>query len=147
MIPLFARYTAVADRYDELCNPARLQDAMPPAQALTRMFKMERSHFDQSALTSFIKSMGVYPPGSIVELSNGALGLVTSVNRSNTLRPLVTLWQADCKPDDAPIVDLAAEPELKITRSLRPGDLEPEVREFLNPRARTAYFYAKAVNS
>ena len=45
---------------------------------------------DPAALASFIKSMGVYPPGSLVELSNGALGLVTSVNRDNTLRPVVT---------------------------------------------------------
>ena len=90
--------------------------------------------------------MGVYPPGSIVELSNGALGLVTSVNRSNTLRPLVALWQEGVKPEDAPLIDLGVETEVKIVRSLRPADLEPEVREYLNPRARTAYFYSKAVS-
>ncbi len=145
-IPLFARYAAIANRYDNLCNPARLEDAIPPAQALSRMYKIEGSHFDQSALASFIKSMGVYPPGSIVELSNGALGLVTSVNRSNTLRPLVALWQEGVKPEDAPLIDLGVETEVKIVRSLRPADLEPEVREYLNPRARTAYFYSKAVS-
>ena len=59
----------------------------------------------------------------------------------------MTLWQEGSKPEDAPIVDLAVEPELKIERSLRAADLEPEVREYLNPRARTAYFYAKAVGS
>ena len=146
-IPLFARYATVADRYDELCNPPKLLDSTPPAQALSRMFKTEGAHFDPAALASFIKSMGVYPPGSLVELSNGALGLVTSVNRDNTLRPVVTLWQEKTKPEDAPLIDLAVETELKITRSLRPDELEPEVREYLNPRARTAYFYAKAVSN
>jgi len=145
-IPLFARYAAIANRYDNLCNPARLEDAIPPAQALSRMYKIEGSHFDQPALASFIKSMGVYPPGSIVELSNGALGLVTSVNRSNTLRPLVALWQEGVKAEDAPLIDLGVETEVKIVRSLRPADLEPEVRDYLNPRARTAYFYSKAVS-
>jgi HD-GYP domain-containing protein (c-di-GMP phosphodiesterase class II) len=146
-IPPFVRYVSVADRYDELCNPVRMQDGITPSQALSRMFKSEGSHFDPAVLASLIKCMGVYPPGSLVELSNGAVGLVTSVNRDNTLRPVVTMWQEDCKPEDAPIVDLAVESELKIERSLRPADLEPEVRDFLNPRARTAYFYAKAVAS
>jgi hypothetical protein len=86
----------------------------------------------------------VYPPGSLVELSNGAIGLVTSVNRDNSLRPMVTLWQENTKAENAPIIDLSVEPELSIKRSMRVGELEPEVREYLNPRARTAYFYAKA---
>ena len=142
-IPLSARYTAVADRYDDLCNPLRMEDGIAPAEALSRMYKREGSHFEPAALTRFIKSMGVYPPGSLVELSNGAVGLVTSVNRDSTLRPLVTLWQENTKPADAPVVDLSLEPELSISRSLRAAELEPEVREYLNPRARTAYFYAK----
>jgi len=146
-IPPAVRFVSVADRYDELCNPLRTLDGIPPAQALSRMFKIENKNYDPAALASLIKCMGVYPPGSLVELSNGAVGLVTSVNRENTLRPLVTLWQEGCKPEDAPIVDLAVEPELKIERSLRPAELEPAVRDFLNPRARTAYFYAKAVGS
>lgn len=145
-IPLFARYAAIANRYDNLCNPTRLEDAIPPAQALSRMYKIEGAHFDQSVLATFIKSMGVYPPGSIVELSNGALGLVTSVNRNNSLRPLVALWQEGTKPEDAPLIDLSVDNDVKIVRSLRPSELEPAVREYLNPRARTAYFYSKAVS-
>ncbi len=146
-IPPFVRFVAVANRYDELCNPPHLQDSMPPSLALARMFKIENKNFDPVSLACLIKCLGVYPPGSLVELSNGAVGLVSSVNRDNTLRPLVTIWQENCKPEDAPIVDLAVETELKIERSLRPGDLEPKVQEFLNPRARTAYFYAKTVAS
>jgi len=146
-IPPFVRFVAVANRYDELCNPPHLEDSMPPSLALARMFKIENKNFDPVSLACLIKCLGVYPPGSLVELSNGAVGLVSSVNRDNTLRPLVTIWQENCKPEDAPIIDLAVETELKIERSLRPGDLEPKVQEFLNPRARTAYFYAKTVAS
>ena len=143
-IPLLARYAAVADRYDELCNPVRMHDGITPSEALSRMYKGEGAFFDTAVLSRFIKSMGVYPPGSLVELSNGAVGLVTSVNRDNALRPMVTLWQENTKPENAPIIDLAVEPELNVKRSMRIGELEPEVREYLNPRARTAYFYAKA---
>jgi HD-GYP domain-containing protein (c-di-GMP phosphodiesterase class II) len=143
-IPLLARYAAVADRYDELCNPMRMQDSITPSEALSRMYKVEGACYDTAVLSRFIKSMGVYPPGSLVELSNGAIGLVTSVNRNDSLRPMVTLWQENTKAENAPIIDLSVEPELGIKRSMRVGELEPEVREYLNPRARTAYFYARA---
>jgi HD-GYP domain-containing protein (c-di-GMP phosphodiesterase class II) len=143
-IPAFARYAAIADRYDELCNPSRAQDGIPPSEALARMYKIEGARFDPVALAGFIKAMGVYPPGSIVELSNGAVGLVTSVNRDDSTRPLVTVWQEGVKPENAPVIDLSVEPEIAISRTLRPGELTPEVHEFLNPRARTTYFYAKA---
>ena len=113
-IPLNARIAAIADRYDELCNPSRMQDSVPPAEALARMYKLEGTRFDPALLTAFIKSMGVYPAGTVVELSNGTIGLVISVNRNNTLRPLVTVWQENCKPEDAPVIDLAEEPEISI---------------------------------
>ncbi|CAN0258582.1 unnamed protein product, partial [Phaeothamnion confervicola] len=131
-IPLAARLAAVANRYDNLCNPPNMQNAVPPSEALSRMFKVEGALYDPSVLARFIKSMGVYPPGSLVELSNGVIGLVSSVNHENSLRPLVTIWQANTKPEDAPIVDLAAESEIAIARSLRASELEPEVREYLN---------------
>lgn len=146
-IPPYVHYVSVANRYDELCNPHRLQDAFSPAQALSHMFKIESRNFNPATLARLVKCLGVYPPGSLVELSNGAIGLVTSVNRNDTLRPLVTIWQEGCTPDDAPIIDLAIETEIKIARALRPAELEQEVRDFLNPRSRTAYFYAKAVAS
>lgn len=143
-IPAAARLSAVADRYDDLCNPARMHDGISPSEALSRMYTAEGAHFDPEALARFIKAMGVYPPGSLVELSNGAVGLVTSVNRDSALRPLVTVWQAGTKAEEAPVIDLAVEPELGIKRALRVSELEPEVRDYLNPRARTAYFYARA---
>lgn len=144
-IPPFVHYVTIANRYDELCNPHRVQDALSPAQALSHMFKIEGKNFNPATLARLVKCLGVYPPGTLVELSNGAVGLVTTVNRDQTLRPLVTIWQEGCKSDDAPVIDLAIETEIKISRALRPAELEPEVREFLNPRSRTAYFYAKAV--
>jgi HD-GYP domain-containing protein (c-di-GMP phosphodiesterase class II) len=144
-IPLAARLVAIADRYDELSNPPRIEDALTPHQALVQMFKREAGRFETAALNGFIKALGVYPPGTLVELSNGALGLVMSVNRDSALRPMVVLWQDGIKPEEAPSLDLSVETELAIVRALRPAELAEPVREFLNPRSRTAYFYAKAV--
>lgn len=144
-VPVAARLVGIADRYDELSNPIRVQDALTPHQALVQMFKRESGRYESAALNRFIKALGVYPPGTIVELSNGAVGLVMSVNRDSALRPLVVLWQEGVKPEDAPTLDLAVESEIAIARALRPIELEATVRDFLNPRSRTAYYYAKAV--
>ncbi|MGE0311850.1 MAG: HD-GYP domain-containing protein [Lautropia sp.] len=144
-VPEAARLVGIADRYDELSNPTRMQDALTPHQSLVHMFKRESGRFEANALNRFIKALGVFPPGTIVALSNGAIGLVMSVNRESALRPLVVLWQEGTKPEDAPTLDLAVETELSILRALRPAELEESVRSFLNPRSRTAYYYAKAI--
>ena len=142
-IPAAARHTALADRYDELCHPLNLSGALSPTAALARMYTAESPHFDPELLTRFIKVLGIYPPGTLVELSNGAIGLVTGINRDHSMRPLVTVWQDGIRWEDAPTIDLTIEPEVSITRTLRESDLQPEVQDFLSPRSRTAYFYAR----
>ncbi len=142
-IPAAARHAALANRYDELCHPQGISGAISPSEALSRMYKIEHPHFDPELLTRFIKALGIYPPGTLVELSNGAIGLVTGVNRDHSVRPLVTVWQDGTRPEDAQTIDLTIEPELSITRALRESDLQPEVAHYLSPRSRTAYFYAR----
>jgi HD-GYP domain-containing protein (c-di-GMP phosphodiesterase class II) len=142
-IPAGARHVAVANRYDELCHPHGISGAISPSEALARMYKAEKAHFDPELLTSFIRALGIYPPGTLVELSNGAIGLIAGVNRDQPMRPLVTLWQEQTRKEDAPVVDLTIEPELSVSRALRESELQPEVIEYLSPRSRTAYFYAR----
>ena len=142
-IPPAARHAAIANRYDELCNPQSIFGALSPSEALSRMYKSEHAHFDRALLTGFIRALGIHPPGTLVELSNGALGLVSGINRDHPTRPLITLWQEDTRREDAPIIDLTIEPELSVSRALRESDLQPEVRSYLTPRTRVAYFYAR----
>lgn len=142
-LPLSASIVALVNRYDNLCNPLRIQDAVTPAEAMARIFKFENAHYEPTLLARFIKAMGVYPPGTAVELSNGGLGMVVSINRADTLRPVLTLYAPDVPRDEAPTLDLARESEVKITRAVRPGELLPEVREYLNARTRMVYFYAR----
>ena len=138
-----ARHAAMANRYDELCNPQSIFGALSPSEALSRMYKSEHAHFDRALLTGFIRALGIHPPGTLVELSNGALGLVSGINRDHPTRPLITLWQEDTRREDAPIIDLTIEPDLAVSRALRESDLQPEVRAYLTPRTRVAYFYAR----
>ena len=92
--------------------------------------------------TEKAKGMGVYPPGSLVMLSNEAYALVVSVNSSRPLKPQVLVHVPGMPPEETPLIDLEQEADLNISKSLKPGQLPREAMECLNPRKRTPYFFA-----
>jgi hypothetical protein len=124
-----------------LCNPVNIDQALTPAEALSKMFVVLKSKFDATHLQVFIRCLGVYPPGSIVQLSNDMTGLVLSENATKPLRPNVLVYDREIPQDEAIIVSLEHEPDLKIIRSLRPVQLPREVYEYLSPRKRVTYYF------
>ena len=140
------RILALINRYDNLCNPSRLAAALTPHEALSLIFAQMKSKFDATTLSAFIRMMGVYPPGSIVQLVDGRYGMVVSVNSSRPLKPRVIVHEADLSGDEAIILDLEHAPRVGIRRSLKPAMLPPEALEFLAPRHRTCYYFEKLVD-
>ncbi|NMG33249.1 DUF3391 domain-containing protein [Azoarcus sp. TTM-91] len=138
-IPRLARFAAIGNRYDNLCNPFDLREAKTPAEALRQMFRSEAAHFDPALLQLFVRTMGVYPPGSFVALSNGAVGLVVETHSDDLLRPLVMLHDADVPRNEAMLLDLK-EVDLKVASALSPAKLPVEVVEYLAPRGRVDYY-------
>jgi putative nucleotidyltransferase with HDIG domain len=136
-----ARVVSLINAYDNLCNPPNIAQALTPHEALSSMFAQQRSRFDPRFLQAFIRFMGVYPPGSVVGLSNDALGLVIRVNASRPLRPSVIVYDAGIPKNEAIILDLNEEPDLNITRAIRPGQLPAAVFEYLSPRRRVSYYF------
>ncbi len=136
-----ARIVSLVNYYDNLCNPSDLAKALTPHEALSMMFAQRRGKFDARALQVMIRSLGVYPPGSVVKLSNDALALVSSVNPVKPLRPWVTVFDPDVPRDEAIMLDLEQEPDINITKALRPIHLPPEVYEYLSPRKRVTYYF------
>jgi hypothetical protein len=104
------------------------------------MFRLENGKYDPVLMQHFIRSMGVYPPGSIVQLNNGLIGLVMGVNPGQLLQPSVLIHDPDVPKEEAIWLDLSEEPDLKVARTLRPGDLDKAVFEYLQPRSRVSYF-------
>ncbi len=134
-----ARLVAIADRYDTLCNPLRLADALAPAEAVSLMYAREAHLFDSSMLAVFIRELGIYPPGSFVRLSNGSIGLVIAAAPGNALRPSVLIYEPGVPRSDAVVINLTESPDVKIDAVLKPSSLEHEVIDYLNPRMRLAY--------
>lgn len=140
-IDCLSRLLTIVNTYDNLCNPANPAAAMTPYEALAHMFSSLRGRFDSNILKLLIKSLGVYPPGSVVLLSNDVYGLVISVNPHKPLRPYVMLHMPDI-PREAPmVIDLREEVALNISKCLRPGQLPKEVLDYLSPRKRVSYYF------
>ncbi len=136
-----ARIVAITNTYDNLCNKPNPADSLSPYEAMSYMFANQRKQFDAAALNLFIRCMGVYPPGTIVKLSDGTLGMVVAVNSGKPLRPSVLIYDPSVPKSEAIILDLIHEPILDITASLKPGQLAPEVYDYLSPRKRMTYFF------
>ena len=104
------------------------------------LFAQGRSRFDATLLNAFIRMMGVYPPGSAVQLSDERYALVVSVNANRPLRPTVLVHDPAVPSREALFTVLEAHPSLAIKRSLRPSDLPDDARDYLRPRSRLAFF-------
>lgn len=138
-IPRLARIVAIANRYDNLCNPFDLSSARTPAEAVSFMFKKEAAHYDPALLQIFVKAVGVYPPGCFVALSDGSIGLVVETNSQDLLHPLILLYDPSVPRNEALLLDLR-EAEVKIEGAVSPAKLTLDVVEYLAPRGRVDYY-------
>jgi len=145
-ICLAGRILSLVNHYERLCNPGRSAQTMTPHEALSVMFAQQKNRFDPVQLGIFIRMMGVYPPGSVVQLVNDRYAMVVSVNSSRPLRPRVIVHDTRVPKDEALVLDLETMPELGIRRSLRPSQLPRDALEYLSPRKRICYFFERAVN-
>ena len=90
-IPLVARIGAVADVFDALTTKRVYKDAYHNARALQVIIENAGSHFDRSVVRCLLSSVGLYPPGSVVELSDGSVGVVVGNRERDLFRPQVLL--------------------------------------------------------
>ena len=100
------RIVAPVNRYDNLCNPHIPSRALTPHEALSLLFAQGKTKFDAAILGAFVKMMGVYPPGSAVQLTDDRFALVVTVNASRPLKPRVLVHDPHVPTDEALLLDL-----------------------------------------
>jgi putative nucleotidyltransferase with HDIG domain len=136
-----ARVVALANRYERLCNPSRPHLALTPHEAVALLYAQLRAKFDPVVLEAFLGMMGVYPPGTVVQLNDERLGIVVGINSMRPLKPRVQVYQPGAPGGDTVTLDLEREPGIGIRRSLKPQLLNRDARQALAPRARPSYFF------
>ena len=147
-LSLVTRIVSIANEYDNLCNHIDSNQSMTPHEALATLFSKRRSQYDPAVMAVLVKCLGIYPPGTIVRLTDDSIGLVINVNIGMSLRPQILIYDEDIPVEGAAIIDLSIETTLQISESMRPALLAKPVFEYLNPRKRINYFLdAKAKDS
>jgi HD-GYP domain-containing protein (c-di-GMP phosphodiesterase class II) len=141
------RIVSIANTYDNLCNHRVSSHSKTPSEALSFMYKNEVAKYDKALLSAFIKSMGIYPPGTIVMLKSGKVGIVMSVDSADLLHPNLMLYDAAIPKQQAAVVNLRRDLEDTIDRTLRPSTLPQPIFDYLSPRKRISYFVENAGNA
>ncbi|HEX4857806.1 MAG TPA: HD-GYP domain-containing protein [Usitatibacteraceae bacterium] len=102
-IAVFGRMAAIADTYAALTRNRPYAEAVSPHEALQKLSNWGGSQFQVEMVEQFIQSIGVFPVGSLVELSTGEVAVVVTHNKHKRLRPKVlVVTDADKKPSDRP---------------------------------------------
>lgn len=136
-----ARIVAIANYYDELCNPPSLADALTPHEALSLMFAKLRGKFDPRILQILIRCLGVYPPGTLVQLSNGAICMVVTVNTARPMKPVVMVYDPEVPKEEPIWLDMEREAEFNIAKAIRPSQVSRDAYNYLSPRKRISYYF------
>ena len=125
-IPLAARIAALADTYDALTSQRPHRKAVSRHEALQVIYRAGNQLFQGELVEQFMQSLGVYPTGSLVELSTGQVGIVMAQNQARRLRPRLMLLLTADKQRYEPFRDIdlmadTSESPTTIVAALEPG--------------------------
>lgn len=130
-IPVFARIAAIVDCYDAITSHRLYAKAMPPSLAIKKLYEWKNIDFQEELIEEFIQAIGIYPAGTLVELSSGEVAIVVAEYRSRRLRPQVMLL---LDKEKQPIDDICYIDLLKTTHTE-----EGDVLEIVNSLEADAY--------
>lgn len=139
-IGFFSKIVMVVDEYDELCNHPDISKCLTPYEALCYLYANRRGPLWDKAIVALVQMLTVYPPGSLVELSDETIGVVSSINPQTRMAPWVMLYSSEIPREEALIIDLSQESNLSIIKSFQPKEIPYAMREYLNPRRIISYF-------
>ena len=132
---------ALVNNYDRLCNPPAALVGQTPHEALASLYGQHRHRYAPDVLRAFVQTLGVYPPGSWVELSDGSQGMVVSVNTQQVLKPSVLVYKPLSGQGAQQLVELTQQVDLGIRRGLHKEQVQPKALAALQPNRHLCYFF------
>ena len=135
------RLLAVVDCYDEQLHPRQQGHAGVPNQVIASLYKRADKQLDATFIQLLIKVMGIYPPGSLVRLSDDTLALVMSSEPEAPLKPCIQPFERGKVPEGVDLINLRQD-ERTISRAVELEELTPPQREFFNLSKRYCYYFS-----
>ena len=133
----FTRIVSVVDVYDALTSDRVYHKGRTHLEAINIMNKMCGTHLDPEFTHKFIECLGIYPPGSIVEMSNGEVAIVVETNQNYRLKPkIILLLDKHKKPRAERMIDLSkvgfdtGGQDYRITKFVRPEDYGIDLKKY-----------------
>jgi HD-GYP domain-containing protein (c-di-GMP phosphodiesterase class II) len=124
---LLSRIVSVADAFEAMVSQKPYRNSMIGYAAIKNLLSDNSRRFDPDVLKAFVRSMGIYPIGSIVVLNNAAIARVVDTHADAPLRPKIKLivdeFGKHFKDDTGDTLDLLTEKSLFIARALDPREL------------------------
>ncbi|GGP96496.1 HD-GYP domain-containing protein [Shewanella ulleungensis] len=130
-IPQHGRMSCIVDIFDALTATRCYKEAMSPAAAFKILLSLTPFHLDQKLVYEFIRCVGIYPVGSLVQLSDERVGIVWDSKGRDALHPIVKCFYSlkHKRYTEVTMVDLH-KAELNIERGVSPGALEVDPTPF-----------------
>ncbi|HET9113871.1 MAG TPA: HD-GYP domain-containing protein [Burkholderiales bacterium] len=91
-LSVHARMGAICDIYDAVTSDRCYKKAWPPTEALRKMAQWQKGHLDEEIFQYFIKTVGIYPVGTLLKLKSGRLAVVTEQTERSLLEPVVRVF-------------------------------------------------------
>jgi len=137
-IPLFGKIAGIVDCYDALISHRLFATAISPHDAIRKLYEWSNIDFQAELIEQFIQIVGIYPVGTIIELSDGRIGVVVAHHRVWRLRPkIMLLLDTNKKPYASfDIIDIYTLEKgedgkaLNILKSVEPGIYGIDPKQF-----------------
>lgn len=157
-IPVLGRIAGLVSFYDEITNPRDNKKALSPSRAVAKLYDLRNVAFQEDLTVEFIRAIGLYPTGTLVELSSGEVAVVVEQNFERRLKPKVMLVLDSAKQPlkKLRVLDLAQK-DMRIQRQIDKGkkraqdverveishDLEPSSYPIDIAKVRDDYLFSK----
>jgi HD-GYP domain-containing protein (c-di-GMP phosphodiesterase class II) len=130
-IDLLSQILGLTDVYEAMTHPRAWRAAMHPHTVIKHLIDKEGKGFNSNVVKAIIKVLSIYPPGSLVALSNGEIARVVKVNKQSLTRPVVSvLLGQDFSPVPPRLLDLLEHPLSGINEIVEDGELNARNPKF-----------------
>jgi len=132
-ISLVGKMSTIVDVYDALTSIRCYKNAWEPSDALKKLLEWSSNHFEPKLVHEFIRCLGIYPVGTLVELDSGKVGLVIEQNEQDLLKPILRVFYSSNKRCYLPVkqLDLAKEKHDFIQSAVQPVKYNIDLGAFM----------------